>query len=700
MTTAAADAAAHTRQLLVLSARCTGDFRMTYVCRSLPEPGHAPPRALLLDSVSTPRRWLFAPTPGSADTLQALQRRIGACGLRVNAAHAHVLDVDCDAASTRLFLAHGAPLGAPLQCESYALPPPWRLPVGVRLPCVAEFDTSTRQFRWDRCSGAYTGALRCALLSVYGERVAVFAEWDSQSDARDPRTLVVIAPESAGVPLWQHVWESTVSARGGADVLFVDTSSDAQRMLTEWESHYGSAAVWQLFGGGVCDPDAFLLDANLNRAADGSPVWYRAPFVLHSHWALYAPGTLHALARQLARHRVAWIAEHRLLDYALQLAALTGLSLHDTLRPRQSQLADAIIEATWIDNAERLPPPRLASSAAAADAPTTGDGKHFKGGAVIDAELGLYEGCVLQFDVRSMYPSVARQLGDAVMHELFSSLIAMRRRESNSVRAQALKYLANVTFGTRVHGAYRDVSLGERIAAAGRAVLESGVERVRAALLCERTVRARVLSGDTDSLFVALEPCNGHPVSVEQARRELLALLNSEQAEGVEFACVADVDWLFQLNKKCYVAHERNASDEQLTTRGTDDRVSETTPFAVMVHREYHRALYRRSILDAERHAACVQYARAALYRVQLPGAELVCWPKPTRTHRSITRALYMCVGGEDVPRSRMLDAAHQCPPIDLQRVARLQLDSPLARYATLLFAARKHDAEESKHTK
>jgi DNA polymerase elongation subunit (family B) len=271
----------------------------------------------------------------------------------------------------------------------------------------------------------------------------------------------------------------------------------------------------------------------------------------------------------------------------------------------------------------------------------------------------------------------------------------MRRREASGVRAQALKYLANVAFGTRVYGAYRDVSLGERITAAGRAVIEGGVERVRAALLCGQTARARVLSGDTDSMFVALEPCNGHPVDVEQARRELLTLLNSALPEGVEFACVASVDWLFQLNKKCYVVHERGA--EQLTTRGTDDRISETTPFAAMVHREYQRALHAGSINSAERHVACVQYAREALYRTQLPGAELVCWPKPTRTHRSIARALYMCVGGEDVPRSRMLDAAHQCPPVDLQRVARLQLDSPLTRYGDLLFGA---SARESKHTK
>lgn len=209
------------------------------------------------------------------------------------------------------------------------------------------------------------------------------------------------------------------------------------------------------------------------------------------------------------------IFEHaKLIEFAVQRAQLTGLPMDKTGGSVQT-----------LDN---LYLPRLHRLGYVAPFATDQTSHGSPGGYVLDSQPGLYRN-VIVLDFKSLYPSIIRSflidpLGMAVAQNdavpgfdgasfsrqthilpgLISELWQQRdvaKRDNNSPMSQAIKIIMNSFYG--VLGSrgcrFHDYRLASSITRRGHEIIQTSLQLLQAA-------GNRVIYGDTDSLFVLLDP--------------------------------------------------------------------------------------------------------------------------------------------------------------------------------------------------
>ena len=531
-------------------------------------------------------------------------------------------------------------------------PPPWRLPLHMSTPFDCELDASGAPVRIQYPDAP---ALHCACLCVLGDIVAV-ARW------------------GGGTPLCcdfvQLDW-----GLFGADVLFLDNA--------EARVHWARLRAASTETGGrlaapcVCDPDAFILHANLNKRSDGRPLVYAPPCSI-------PPGRgallLRAILRECCLERARWIIEHRLLEYAVELARRTGLDFARVLQPSASELADALLEREWMECWAEVRAPEA----------VRGDESTFEGGRVLDACLGAHARLVYQLDANSLYPSVVLEHRlDELSCRVFARLLGARgeaRAAGDAVRERSLKLLANIIFGSRMHGRYRNVRLAAAIAQHGRAVLDAAVQRIA------QDGHYEVLGGDTDSLFIAPR-CQD--VGDPRADAERAKTLLEQGYTHVRFKVEHMLSFLALLTKKCYFALELgDARAEHIVVRGLENVKTTTCAAIARLHAQWQRAVCTGEVRSLDDHARFMRTALASLDRCAGAG-ELCSYPRPTKKHESTQRG-YCYVPGKSEPQPLdllyALDCDYEC--VDTAHAARLQLEAPMGRYAAVLFGAHSESTE------
>lgn len=532
-------------------------------------------------------------------------------------------------------LDRAAPHDAPHWCSVL----PHRLPSWLRLPCT--FDEQSGQF-----GELDIGRLHCDVaIALPRGRYAIYSF--CYGDHSTPCASAVRVAANADAAL----------ASVPSGVLFADCP---KLLALVWKLRRNTpAAVMRLHLPCVCDPDAFILHANLNVDSAGTPVFYQPPFV----WlpdemaACYAPAVLEAKALELARHRVEWIRSLQILEFAQVLCAITGISFATALIPTSSEISDSMIEHTYVEGEGKLALPLHDDSPA-----------DFRGGLVLDLPLGAYHGDIVVFDANSMYPSIVVEYHlDPLLALLFHQLIAMRKEHHKaSVRARALKLIANKLFGTRAHGRYANVRLAAEITRRGREVLQTAVDRAGA------TEGFRVLAGDTDSLIVL---CDRDP-------QILLDELNRGW-KFMQFKVDAHFMSLYMVTRKSYFAVQPNGA---YYVRGLESIQSGVLPVIKRVHRDWQRRL-------AGNRFGCKELAdkwvreEAERLRAQPPDSLLdqCSHPKPTREHPRTDRARFCCSDKTFVSRSAMMECGAAPVELGIDHWIQIQLVDPLLRYNEVL---------------
>lgn len=516
---------------------------------------------------------------------------------------------------------------------------PHRLPTWLRLPCV--YNPSDDTF-----SELEIGKLRCELaIALPRGRYAIYSFYYGDLNTPDGSLLRVA----------ESIDEALADIPSG--VLF----ADCQRLMSHvWKLRRELSADEMRFRiPCVCDPDAFVLHANLNVDSAGTPVFYRPPFVwLPDELACYRPEVMQIKALELATHRAAWIRSLQILEFAQVLCSITGISFAAALFPTSSEISDAMIEHTYVESEGTLALPMHD------DSPV-----EFRGGLVLDLPLGAYHGNILVFDANSMYPSIVVEHHlDPLLARLFHQLIELRQKyDKASVRARALKLVANKLFGTRAHGRYANVRLAAEITRRGREVLQTAVDRTNA------TEGFQLLAGDTDSLIVL---CDRDP-------QILLAELNRGWS-FMRFKIDAHFMSLYMVTRKSYFAVQPNGA---YYVRGLESVQSGVLPVIKRVHREWQRQL-------AGNQFACKELAdkwvrdEAARLRAHPPESlqDQCSHPKPTREHQETDRARFCCEDKTFVSRAAVMECGAAPVEISIAHWIQLQLIDPLLRYNEVLF--------------
>lgn len=517
---------------------------------------------------------------------------------------------------------------------------PHRLPSWLRLPCI--FDEHTRAF-----SSLDIGHLLCEVaVALPLGQYALYPFLYGDARTPEPNSVRVLSNVDA-------LLNAVVSG-----VLFTDSCEVLERVRQLRRTMNGDVMRHRLPC--VCDPDTFILHANLNVAPSGAPIVYHPPF----EWlpdqlaACYTPTVLMEKALILARHRVEWIRGMQIVEFAQTLCSVTGMSFAAALAPTSSEISDSMIEHTYVEAGGSLPLP------ARDDTPV-----EFQGGLVLDLPRGAFHGNIVVFDATSMYPSmvVEYQL-DPLLERLFRQLIAMRREhEKQSVHGRALKLVANKLFGTRAHGRYANVRLAAEITRRGREVLQTAVDRAAA------TPGFRVLAGDTDSLIVLCE-------------RDPQALLD-ELNRGwrfVEFKVDATFMSLYMVTRKSYFAVQ---PDGGYYVRGLESIQSGVLPVIKRIHCEWQRRLAGNQFQCKE---LADEWVRAEAERLRANPPESLLdqcsWPKPTRQHPERDRARFCCEDKSFVSRAVAMQCGAVTPRISIDHWIQLQLVDPLLRYNEVLF--------------
>lgn len=459
------------------------------------------------------------------------------------------------------------------------------------------------------------------------------------------------------------------------DVLFLD-NNDTANFYCDWKTSVGDDAAW-LVAPCVCNPDAFLMHANLDRDDDGQPLFYqpsvRIQRIAHRS-AQKEFELLRPLFAELARHKLQWIQERNLLGHALELVQCTGQSLREVLQSGATAFADAIIELTWMRQPHTTPKPEPCFDTSASAASV---GVLLEGGTVLDAQLGFHSGLIVMLDASSLYPSVVLQYAlDPLLCAVYTSLLQARAAATNRIRNRALKLLMNSIYGSRLFGLYKNPQLAAKITAGGRAVLEEARR-----LVTEYNGGSCVIvAGDTDGLAIkcaAATDCDA-----------LLQLLNSRW-QHIKFKIDRKLSVLVQLTKKTWFGRDFDTGAR--LSKGTEDVKSNCCAFAKRVHVEWQTSVI-------EQHAPSTMNFLAVVYDellTQTSLSELVCHPKPTKTHRTTERAFVYCTVAtgparnvtQEVPLARLMDISHVDTDytLDLEKLFKLQIRDPIIRYAEVL---------------
>lgn len=586
----------------------------------------------------------------------------------------------CETSAVHAHIVHGQT--ATLDGRVYSLnfmPPPWRLPAWLTTPGVYTLDSEGHATAEPEAPLSLRVACLCVHRPEPSAFVATLAHWvwtTPSSDSDAPQLSVEIIPFSR-VDDSDHLLE-----RCECDVMFLD-GDDAATLWRHWDARYGSTALRCRIPC-TCDPDAFIVLAGVNRdTRTGKPIVYRSGVSLFAATGFRTSGAvLKMLLMKAAHDRVQWIAERRILHFAVELARLTGMDFSQTLHPSSSALTDAMIERVWQHNWSTLPAPVVSDFRAdgADDHNDAGDADDtFQGGRVLPAKLGIHRRIVLLVDARSLYPSVTREYRlDPLLAPMFEWLINERRRcaATDPLRALVLKLIANKAFGTRKYGLYHNIHTSADIARCGRDVLQDSEERMHA-------LKVDILGGDTDALFIAPR---GQPESLDAFKTEVLRILNAGR-EYVEFACDKIFDTLVLINRKCYFAHEYGASSgAPLIVKGLHNVKSDTCAMATRIHEEWQRAVYERKITTRDEHDEFMRQAVLYAQQSSQPLHDFSAWPKPTRKHMSTQRATCAVQEQPDKPYAEVVDLCNECAPIDLEHVFDLQVERPLHRAVDVLF--------------
>lgn len=532
--------------------------------------------------------------------------------------------------------------------EHFAVPPDWRwaLPPEHELPTIAP--------PW----------LRCTLFFVWGT-AGIAALGDLHNSAR---VSVFRTTTDAMTALCAHPDWST-------DVLFVCTSAAAdfmerQRQRCGWLELARTLPV-------VCPVDTFVRTTSLDRMADGTASWYRAPF----H---FVPDELHALSearrdtlvRALVENRRQWMVECQLLAMLFSLCALTRLPLHEAAVAQQTMLADALVELVWMRAPLEFDAPRPVMGD-----PTEEDLRRFQGASVLDAKLGLHRKMVLMPDVRALYPSVVLEyMRDEypLMAALFAHLIALRATQTDPVRAASIKVITSSRYGTLKYGRYRNPALAERITAAGRHVQTESLEALRNATL----PGVDVIGGDTDSLALSVDAMH----NVQTLMPRLVKVLNGQRQHTLYKGDVDCFSCVFFVSNKSWAGVR--ASDGRIVTRGMAVNRSVTPRFLLDAHHEWVRRVLTDDMFpqSAQTRTEWIERRATELRATVWSVADLVVWPKPTRTHPDTNRG-YVVVrhSHAHVPYADYLQPGTTQLPVDVDYLVQLYFRDELLRQHQLL---------------
>lgn len=413
----------------------------------------------------------------------------------------------------------------------------------------------------------------------------------------------------------------------------------------------------------VCVPDDFVRVTALGEH-------YRQPAFSPRPDDVYSESRLGEICAAYAEHRQRWLAQRDIPAMMFALARITGLPLHAVASPRQTELADALIECTWAAAPLDFPPPEPVPASVERDQ------SKFRGASVLDAVRGIHYCRVLMPDVGSLYPNVVREfLADEypLYARVFEIMLRERATAQTPDQAAALKVCGNSVFGSRTHGRYPDRRLAELIAEYGRRVQQESLALLAGTL----PQHARVLAGDTDSLALWLH----ESVSAQT----LVATLNGQR---IFTRYKPDVDAfvaLLLINNKSWAGLR---ADGSVVTRGLMQNRSITPRFVVPAHREWiHRLLTERAFAaNSALQDEWIQQQRTALRAQAWSAADLACHPKPTADHPGSDRAQMHLFGmAAPVALCEYVQPGRSWPPVDIDYLLRVYFTDELARHLDVL---------------
>lgn len=531
--------------------------------------------------------------------------------------------------------AHGQVIG---DAQYFAIPPDWR----VSLP--VEYVLPHQQEAW----------MRCVAFFVWGER-GIAATQDLVTGAI------------------QIFWDSVEAINSlDVDILFVCTPEaveaiEQKRRSLNWSSFSSLFPV-------ICNPDQFATATSLDRPPNG---WYHAPFFFSPDCRRVMSLKMRNLyATALTTHRCEWIKRLGIIPMIFSLAALTKMPLHEIASPHQTQIADALIEQTWIDEPLQLDAPLVVRGEM--DDECT---KRFKGGSVLDATLGLHQTSLTAMpDVSALYPNVVREyLSDEyrLMARLFEKMIGRRSLQLDPVLADSVKLCTNSVFGSRKYGRYRCPRLSEQITECGRNVQKESLEA-----LANELPTVRVVGGDTDSLVIRLR----HGCDVPQTISSIVRVINGSRKFALYKSDVALYSSVFFVNNKCWAGVE--ASTGKIVTRGLALNRASIPKFVLQSHAEWISLVLKDESFNTSKSVREEWInARATLLRtIRHSIADLVIWPKPTREHSDINRAyVVVAPSRKHVPYSTYMELGTSQLAPDVDYLVEIYFEADILRQHVLL---------------
>ena len=542
----------------------------------------------------------------------------------------------CDASRIDFVPAHGQIVDG---VEYFAIPPDWRvsLPLHIQLPSRAE--------NWLRCMAYFVwGELGvAAVCDVVHGTVHVF--WNPQDAI------------------------NTIDA----DILFVCTQEaeraiECTRKSMSWISFASRFPV-------ICNPDQFATATSLDRPPN---TWYHTPF-------FFCPTQDEALslhmrdtyANALVAHRCAWIRQLGIVQMMFSLSVMTKMPLHEVANPHQTQIADALIEQTWMEAPFEFDAPSIVRD----EIDYEDTMKRFKGASVLDARLGLDQISLTAMpDVSSLYPNtVIEYLSDEypLYARLFQKMLHKRSIQSDPLLAESTKVCTNSVFGSRKYGRYRCPRLAEQITECGRKVQSESLDQLHLHL-----PRVRVIGGDTDSLVLTIPPF----VDPAQFIPSIVRVLNGNRKHTVYKADVALFSSIFFVNNKCWAGVR--ADTGQVVTRGLAMNRSSVPRFVLQSHMEWIDYVLRDESFNTSRTVREEWIRRRAdiLRKTQHLIADLVVWPKPTRVHANINRAYVVVVFSQKhVPYCKYMQLGKTQLPVDVDYLVKIYFESDVNRQHALL---------------
>lgn len=237
------------------------------------------------------------------------------------------------------------------------------------------------------------------------------------------------------------------------------------------------------------------------------------------------------------------------IDLTLEIAAITGQPWSQTLNlsSKLGRVEWMIMNHFHVSDCV-VPDPRKYTTP-----------ERYTAGLVLDAQIGIHHNVAL-LDFRSLYPSIVVEYGlcwsenGSVLPKTLEYLIDFRRDLEHvpgmETKRLCLKLLANTMYGALAFPAFRFYSptIATEITRLGREAL------MRVASIVENEFDARVIYGDTDSVFVT----SGCP-SIDSLARSILARVNANYKK-LELEFEATYEELLLFGKKCYVAYKANYS--------------------------------------------------------------------------------------------------------------------------------------------